>query len=56
MRPVKRKGSDQRKDEVMEARGRNREEWEVQAEPRGLYARSNLIVLCTIFMGIFFLS
>lgn len=56
VRPVKRKGSDQRRDEAMEARGRHREEWEVQSEPRGLYTHSNFIVLCTIFMGIFFLS
>lgn len=52
---MKRKGSDQRRDEAMEeARGRHREEWEVQSEPQGLYAHSNFIVSCTIFMGMFF--
>lgn len=55
VRPVKRKGSDQRRDEaVEEARGRHREEWEVQSEPQGLCAHSNFIVLCTIFMGMVF--
>lgn len=45
VRPVERKGSDQRRDELMEeARGRHREEWEVQSELQGLYAHSNLIV------------
>ncbi len=55
VRPVKREGSDQRRDEAMEeARGRNREEWEVQSEPQGLCTDSNFTVLCTIFMGMFF--
>lgn len=52
-----RKGSDQSGDEAMEeARGRHREEWEVQSEPQGLRAHSNFIVFAHYLYGNVFLS
>lgn len=47
VRPVKRKGSDQRRDEAMEEAGGDWEEWEVQSEPQDLC--STLQLYC--FLG-----